>query len=82
MANESGNKSDNETSNYKLKLNSLCAEINHVLLGQQMTCEILTNLCCDENDNDSENWDDDSDDASLSDMVSLGDVLMKNLNIE
>ena len=49
------------------KIQSMRAEINHVLLGQQMTCEILTNLCCD-SDPDSESWDDDSD-MNLSDMV-------------
>ena len=62
----------NDTNNSVIKsknnLSSLCAEINHVLLGQQMTCEILTNLCCD-SDHDSESWEDDSDDASFSDMV-------------
>ena len=62
---------NNSMSNARLQLSSLCAEINHVLLGQQMTCEILTNLCCDANDNDSENWDEDSDEACSSDMVSF-----------
>ena len=32
---------NNSMTNARLQLNSLCAEINHVLLGQQMTCEIL-----------------------------------------
>ena len=64
-----GNNSDNSEVQNKNHLNSLCAEINHVLLGQQMTCEILTNLCCD-SDHDSEGWEDDSDDANFSDMVS------------
>lgn len=63
------NISNNSKSVGRKQLNSLSAEINHVLLGQQMTCEILTNLCCD-GENESENWEDDSD-ASYSDMVGL-----------
>ena len=50
------------------QIESMRTNINHVLLGQQMTCEILTNLCCD-SENDQESWEDDSDDMNLSDMV-------------
>ena len=71
---------NNSISNARLQLNSLCAEINHVLLGQQMTCEILTNLCCDANDNDSENWEDDSDEACSSDMVIFINELTRAIN--
>ena len=70
---------NNSMTNARLQLNSLCAEINHVLLGQQMTCEILTNLCCDVNDNDSENWEDDSDEACSSDMVRFFNELTRAL---
>ena len=59
------------------EINSKRTIINHVLLGQQMTCEILTNLCCDANDNDSENWEDDSDEACSSDMVIFFNELMR-----
>merc|ERR1719336_271877 len=62
------NISNNSKSLDRKQLSLLSAKINHVLLGQQMTCEILTNLCCDVNDNDSENWEDDSDEACSSDM--------------
>ena len=55
------------TSNFN-QIESMRTQINHVLLGQQMTCEILTNLCCDSG-NDSESWEDDTDDMNLSDMV-------------
>lgn len=55
------------TSNFN-QIESMRTQINHVLLGQQMTCEILTNLCCDSG-NGSESWEDDTDEMNLSDMV-------------
>lgn len=49
------------------EINSMRTIINHVLLGQQMTCEILTNLCCDpEQDVESLG---ESDEMELSDEV-------------
>merc|ERR1719510_1507374 len=53
------------------QIESMKTQINHVLLGQQMTCEILTNLCCDSG-NDSESWEDDTDDMNFSDMDEEG----------
>ena len=50
------------------EINSKRTIINHVLLGQQMTCEILTNLCCDR-EQDVESWAE-SDEMELSDEVS------------
>lgn len=49
------------------EINSMRTIINHVLLGQQMTCEILTNLCCDP-EQDVESWAE-SDEMELSDEV-------------
>ena len=49
------------------EINSMRTTINHVLLGQQMTCEILTNLCCDP-EQDVESWAE-SDEMELSDEV-------------
>lgn len=61
------------TNNNHSKIESMKTEINHVLLGQQMTCEILTNLCCD-TEQDGESWEEGSDDMNSSDLVRL----MKN----
>ena len=49
------------------EINSMRTIINHVLLGQQMTCEILTNLCCDP-EQDVESWGE-SDEMEISDEV-------------
>ena len=61
-------KPENSTISPDDQIESMRTKINHVLLGQQMTCEILTNLCCDP-ENDLESWEEDSDDIDLSDMV-------------
>ena len=60
------------------KIEFMKTEINHVLLGQQMTCEILTNLCCD-TEQDGDCWEEDSDDMNSSDMSEEGyDMLDEN----
>jgi hypothetical protein len=61
-------KPKNSTTSPVDQIESMKTKINHILLGQQMTCEILTNLCCD-SEYDLESWEDDSDDMNLSDMV-------------
>ena len=58
------------------QIEAMKTEINYVLLGQQMTCEILTNLCCvSEQDNEDDDWDDsDSDDMNSSAMM-VGNIM-------
>ena len=58
---------DTEDKKSLTEINSMRTIINHVLLGQQMTCEILTNLCCDP-EQDVESWAE-SDEMELSDEV-------------
>ena len=63
------------------KIETMKTEINHVILGQQMTCEILTNLCCD-TEPDGGNWEEDSDDMNSSDISEEGYAMMEEENNE